>query len=77
MTNAETWGELGPAMKKLNQRQQDFVRALVTCLTRVMLAPFSPYSTELIRPPRSIRSTFCTVSKTLTASRAHAAKIAK
>jgi hypothetical protein len=29
MTNAETWGELGPAMKKLNQRQQDFVRALV------------------------------------------------
>jgi hypothetical protein len=25
----ETWGELGPAMKKLNERQRDFVRAFV------------------------------------------------
>lgn len=30
MAGAEqTWGELGPAMKKLNQRQRDFVRALL------------------------------------------------
>ena len=25
----ETWGELGPAMKLLTQRQRDFVRALL------------------------------------------------
>ena len=26
----EVWGELGPAMKALNERQRDFVRHLVT-----------------------------------------------
>ena len=26
----ETWGELGPAMKVLNERQREFVRHLVT-----------------------------------------------
>jgi phage terminase small subunit len=30
LTKPETWGELGPAMKALNERQREFVRYLVT-----------------------------------------------